>query len=252
MLNEKHITEKSNQFNILLDSFEGPIDLLLDLAKKQKVDLSEISILKLAEQFIDFIKQFQEIHLEIAADYLVMAAWLTYLKSRFLLPKEDKSEDHTPEELEEALRYQLQRLEAFQKVSKNLYSFPLINRDTFYGGTIEGVKIKYDITYSSTLFELLKSYSSILLNNEKNNQLTITLSELHSVDASIQRLKSIFDSLVEWTNFIHLIPQFGLNNIVNKSLVTSNFVASLELAKNGHIEVKQDQTFGNIYVRVKQ
>ena len=128
----------------------------------------------------------------------------------------------------------------------------MIKRDTFYGGTIEGVKIKYDITYSSTLFELLKSYSSILLNNEKNNQLTITLSELHSVDASIQRLKSIFDSLVEWTNFIHLIPQFGLNNIVNKSLVTSNFVASLELAKNGHIEVKQDQTFGNIYVRVKQ
>ena len=252
MLNEKQIIEKNNQFNILLDSFEGPIDLLLDLAKKQKVDLSEISILKLAEQFIDFIKQFQEIHLEIAADYLVMAAWLTYLKSRFLLPKEDKSEDHTPEELEEALRYQLQRLEAFQKVSKNLYSFPLINRDTFYGGTIEGVKIKYDITYSSTLFELLKSYSSILLNNEKNNQLTITLSELHSVDASMQRLKSIFGSLVEWTNFTHLIPKFGLNNIVNKSLVTSNFVASLELAKNGYIEVKQDQTFGNIYVRVKQ
>ena len=138
-----------------MDSFEGPIDLLLDLAKKQKVDLSEISILKLAEQFIDFIKQFQHIHLEIAADYLVMAAWLTYLKSRFLLPKEDKSEDHTPEELEEALRYQLQRLEAFQKVSKNLYSFPLINRDIFYGGTIEGVKIKYDITYSSTLFEFI-------------------------------------------------------------------------------------------------
>ena len=94
----------SKQFNISLNSYEGPIDLLLDLARKQKVDLSEISILELAEQYINFINQYQGIHLEIAADYLVMAAWLTYLKSRLLLPKEEKSEDHTPEELEEALK----------------------------------------------------------------------------------------------------------------------------------------------------
>ena len=110
----------SKQFNITLNSYEGPIDLLLDLARKQKVDLSEISILELAEQYINFINQYQDIHLEIAADYLVMAAWLTYLKSRLLLPKEEKSEDHTPEELEEALKYQLQRLEAFQSVSRKL------------------------------------------------------------------------------------------------------------------------------------
>ena len=112
----------SKQFNISLKSYEGPIDLLLDLARKQKVDLSEISILELAEQYINFINQYQDIHLEIAADYLVMAAWLTYLKSRLLLPKEEKSEDHTPEELEEALKYQLQRLEAFQSVSKKNYA----------------------------------------------------------------------------------------------------------------------------------
>ena len=132
----------SKQFNITLNSYEGPIDLLLDLARKQKVDLSEISILELAEQYINFINQYQDIHLEIAADYLVMAAWLTYLKSRLLLPKEEKSEDHTPEELEEALKYQLQRLEAFQSVSKKLYSKPLIGRDVFYGGSDEGVKVK--------------------------------------------------------------------------------------------------------------
>ena len=111
----------SKQFNITLNSYEGPIDLLLDLARKQKVDLSEISILELAEQYINFINHYQDIHLEIAADYLVMAAWLTYLKSRLLLPKEEKSENHTPEELEEALKYQLLRLEAFQSVSKKLY-----------------------------------------------------------------------------------------------------------------------------------
>ena len=143
MLDQTSKTDKKDEFNLLLDTFEGPIDLLLELARKQKVDLSEISILKLAEQYIQFIKDYQEIHLEIAADYLVMAAWLTYLKSRLLLPKEDKSEEYTPEELEEALKYQLQRLEAFQKISKNLYARPLINRDIFYGGTTEGINLKF-------------------------------------------------------------------------------------------------------------
>ena len=105
--NSDNIDEK---FNILLKGYEGPIDLLLELAKKQKIDLSEISVLELAEQYIKFINNYKSIHLEIAADYLIMAAWLIYLKSRLLLPKEDNSEDYSPEELEEALRYQLQRL----------------------------------------------------------------------------------------------------------------------------------------------
>jgi len=252
MLEQTSKIEDNSQFNILLETFEGPIDLLLELAKKQKVDLSEISILKLAEQFINFIREYQDIHLEIAADYLVMAAWLTYLKSRLLLPKEDKDDEYSPEELEEALKYQLQRLEAFQRVSKNLYSLPLINRDIFYGSTTEGVNVKFDITYTSNLYDLLKAYSSILLKSERVNQLTIAFSELHSVDSAIQRLKNIFGSINEWTNFIKLIPTFGSNLTINKSLITSNFVASLELAKNGFIEVKQNETFGNIYVRSKK
>ena len=127
--NEIDVSAPSKQFNITLNAYEGPIDLLLELARKQKVDLSEISILELAEQYINFINQYQDIHLEIAADYLVMAAWLTYLKSRLLLPKEEKTEEHTAEELEKALKYQLQRLEAFQNISKILYARPLINRD---------------------------------------------------------------------------------------------------------------------------
>jgi len=252
MLDSNSKTEKNGEFKILLDTFEGPIDLLLELARKQKVDLSEISILNLAEQYIQFINDYQEIHLEIAADYLVMAAWLTYLKSRLLLPKEDKSEDYSPEELEEALKYQLQRLEAFQKISKNLYARPLINRDIFYGSTTEGINVKFEVTYSSHLYDLLKTYSSILLKNEKMSHLTITFSELYSVDSAIQRLKYIFGTVLEWTNFNKIIPDFGSKQIVNKSLISSNFVASLELAKNGFIEVKQNETFGNIYVRSKQ
>ena len=252
MLEQIPKTEKNSEFNILLDTFEGPIDLLLELARKQKVDLSEISILKLAEQYIEFINNYQEIHLEIAADYLVMAAWLTYLKSRLLLPKEDKSEKYTPDELEEALKYQLQRLEAFKRISKNLYARPLIDRDIFYGGTTEGINVKFQVIYTSNLYDILKTYSSILLKSEKMSHLTITFSELHSVDSAIQRLKNIFGTIFEWTNFNKIIPHFGSKRIVNKSLISSNFVASLELAKNGFIEVKQNETFGNIYVRSKQ
>ena len=131
--NSSEINHEKDQFNILLTGYEGPIDLLLDLAKKQKVDLSEISILALAEQYIEYINNYNKIHLEIAADYLVMSAWLTYLKSRLLLPKDEIEEEYTTEELEEALRFQLLRLEAIQKASKDLYAKPLINRDTFYG-----------------------------------------------------------------------------------------------------------------------
>ena len=242
----------TKKFNISLDSYEGPIDLLLELARKQKVDLSEISILELAEQYISFIKEFQDIHLEIAADYLVMAAWLTYLKSRLLLPKEEKSDDHTPEELQEALKYQLQRLEAFQSVSKKLYKRPLIGRDVFYGGSSEGLNVKYNITYSSSLFDLLRAYSSIIQKDEKASHLTIAYSELYSVDDAIQRLQNIFGEITEWTNLLNLIPKFNNNKIVNKSILSSNFVASLELAKNGFIDVKQNDAFGNIFVKLRQ
>ena len=250
--NEIDVSAPSKQFNITLNAYEGPIDLLLELARKQKVDLSEISILELAEQYINFINKYQDIHLEIAADYLVMAAWLTYLKSRLLLPKDEKSEDHTPEELEEALKFQLQRLEAFQSVSKKLYSRPLIGRDSFYGGSSEGVKVKYNITYSSSLFDLLNAYSVIIQKDEKASHLTIAYSELYSVDDAIQRLQNIFGEITEWTNLLNLIPKLNGNKIVNKSILSSNFVASLELAKNGFIDVKQNNAFGNIFVKLRQ
>lgn len=252
MLISNHEISSSKQFNLSLDAYEGPIDLLLELARKQKVDLSDVSILELAKQYIFFINEYHEIHLEIAADYLVMAAWLTYLKSRLLLPKEEKTENYTPEELEEALKYQLQRLEAFQSVSKKMYSLPLIGRDIFYGGSSEGVKVKYDITYSSTLFDVLRAYSSIIQKDDVVNHLTIASSELYSVDNALKRLKSIFGEVTEWTNLLSLIPKFNSNKIINKSILSSNLVASLELAKNGYIDVKQNNIFGNIFVKLKK
>ena len=240
-----------NQFNLSLEGYEGPIDLLLDLAKKQKVDLSNISILELAEQYILFIQKFKELHLEIAADYLVMAAWITYLKSRLLLPNEKNEEEYSAEELESALKYQLQRLESMQKVSLKLYSQPLIERDVFYSGFTDGVKIKYSISYSSNLYDLIKSYSSII-SKTPINPLTIEISELQTVEQAIKRLKNIFGSISEWTNFINLIPVLNGNRLINRSIISSNFVASLELAKNGFIEVRQKEVFGNIFDKVKK
>ena len=125
------LSKKTYQFNILLDNYEGPIDLLLDLARKQKVDLSEISILDLATQYLDFIEKNKEMHLEITADYLVTASWLTYLKSRMMLPRDDQLEEHSSDELEAALKYQLQRLEAMQNISKILYSNLLLDEMFF-------------------------------------------------------------------------------------------------------------------------
>ena len=236
MLNIPDTEIKEGQFNLLLDNFEGPIDLLLVLARSQKVDLSDISISELADQYINFINQYRNIHIEIAADYLVMAAWLTYLKSRLLLPKEEKTDEYTADELEEALKYQLQRLEAFQNISKIIYSRPLVNRDVFYGGSSEGLKVKYNINYTSNLYDLLKSYSQILKSNEQVKQLTIEYSELYSVDQAVKRLKGIFGNITEWTNFLNVIPNLiKANKTINKSIISSNFVASLELSKNGFI-----------------
>ena len=241
-----------NKFHLLLENFEGPIDLLLVLARTQKVDLSEISISELADQYVKFINEYRNINIEIAADYLVMAAWLTYLKSRLLLPKEEKTEEHSAEDLEKALRYQLQRLESFQNISKILYSRPIINRDIFYGGSSEGLKVKYNISYTSNLFDLLNSYSQILKSSEQVKHLTIEYSELYSVDQAIKRMREIFGSISEWTNFLNIIPSLlNQKNVINKSIISSNFVASLELSKNGFIEVKQEETFGNIYIKLK-
>ena len=227
MLNVPDTEIKEGQFNLLLDNFEGPIDLLLVLARSQKVDLSDISISELADQYINFINQYRNIHIEIAADYLVMAAWLTYLKSRLLLPKEEKTDEYTADELEEALKYQLQRLEAFQNISKIIYSRPLVNRDVFYGGSSEGLKVKYNINYTSNLYDLLKSYSQILKSNEQVKQLTIEYSELYSVDQAVKRLKGIFGNITEWTNFLNVIPNLiKANKTINKSIISSNFVAS--------------------------
>ena len=185
-----------NQFNVNLESYEGPIDLLLDLAKNQKVDLSKISVLKLAEQYLSYINIAKQINLEIVSDYLVMAAWLTYLKSRFLLPKKIDTDEPTTEELEEAVKFQLKRLEAMQNVSKELFNLPQVGTNVFYTGSSHGARFKYETQYTSSLFDLFTSYAKQISKTD-TNQLKIKMSELYSVENAIERLK---------LTFLHVFP----------------------------------------------
>ncbi len=238
-----------SKFNVNLNAYEGPLDLLLELAKSQKVDLSKISILELAEQYLKYINLARIINLEIASDYLVMAAWLTYLKSRILLPKVVDNDQPTTEELEEAVKFQLQRLEAIRNVSKKLFNQPQIGLNTFYRGFNDGTKFKYKIIYTSKLFDLLKAYS-IHLNTNDSTHLKIEVSQLYTVEAAIERLKNIFGNTNDWMQITDLIPNLSKSLLINKSAISSTFVASLELVKNGIILVKQNEMFGPILLKI--
>tara|TARA_B110000014_G_C19998034_1_gene517144 strand:+ start:209 stop:946 length:738 start_codon:yes stop_codon:yes gene_type:complete len=241
---------QSNQFNVNLDSYEGPLDLLLDLAKNQKVDLSKISILKLAEQYLNYINLAKIINLEIASDYLVMAAWLTYLKSRLLLPTKNEENQPSAEDLAEAVKFQLLRLEAMRNISKELFNLPQIGYNIFYRGLNHGAKFKYRIKYTSTLYDLLYAYSS-QLNRVNNGHLKIEISNLHTVESAIDRLKNIFGNTTDWLEISNLLPSLSKNVLMNKSALSSTFVASLELVKNGIILVRQNKLFGPILLKIK-
>ena len=171
------------------------------------------------------------------------------MKSKLLLPKEENKESHTAEDLEAAIKYQLQRLEAMQNISKELFNLPQIGINTFYRGFNHGAKYKYKIEYTSTLYDLLKAY--ITQNNNNSSHLKIEMSNLYSVENSIERIKNIFGNFKDWIEITKLLPVNSKNNLINKSAMSSTFVASLELVKNGIIELKQNKVFGSIFLRAK-
>jgi len=231
-----------------LDGFEGPIDLLLTLAREQKVDLTKISILALAEQYLDFIQQARRLRLEIAADYLVVAAWLAYLKSRLLLPAAKGSEDEpTGEELAAALAFQLQRLEAMRDTGTKIFALPRLGRDVFRRGAPEGLQIVSRPQYSETLYDLLRAYGQIK-SRGKAEPLQIEPMELYSMDLALERLSGLLGNMPDWTTLASFLPA-GLNGLMQNSAVAATFVASLELVRNGSAELRQETNFGPIYVR---
>jgi segregation and condensation protein A len=237
---------------LTLDGYEGPIDVLLTLGRDQKVDLTQISILQLADQYLAFIRQAQSLNLEVAADYLVMAAWLAYLKSRLLLPSvEDDEEGLSSEELADALRFQLLRLEAMRDVGDSLMAGPQLGVDTFARGMPESMADLTHPVYDVTLFELLKVYGDHKVRTE-HTSLRIASTKLFAVDEAVKRLRRMLGHMPNWEILISFLPSNVRGGLLNRSALASTFVASLELVKEGHIELRQDSAFGPIFLRDRE
>ncbi|HIF25887.1 MAG TPA: segregation/condensation protein A [Micavibrio sp.] len=237
-----------------IDGFEGPIDVLLNLARDQKVDLTKVSILQLARQYLTFIDRAQELRLDLAAEYLVMAAWLAYLKSRLLLPKENDGEEVDAETMAEALQFQLRRLEAMQQASEELFGLPQLGQDIFPRGMPEGLTTKMDTTYDASLYDLLKSYGDIERRQEFTNYELPTFS-LMSMEVAMQRMTKMLGKLPRkgpwsvWTTLTSFIPEGVKDKLYVRSAMASCFTVGLELAKQGKVEIKQDGLFRPIYLR---
>tara|TARA_B100000686_G_C16663849_1_gene902503 strand:+ start:385 stop:1164 length:780 start_codon:yes stop_codon:yes gene_type:complete len=231
-----------------LGGFEGPIDLLLTLARKQKVDLAKISILLLAEQYLSFISSVKKIKIELAADYLVMAAWLAYLKSRLLLPQEEDTEEVSGSEMADALSFQLQRLDSMRKAAEMLLASPRLGHDVFGRGAPEGLEIVRSSIFKISLYQLLKSYGD----NQKlrhKPQLTIEHSELFTISEAIKRMRRLIADTPNWTALTAFLPERTGRGIQKKSAIASTFAATLELVKEGNANLQQAKAFDPIFVK---
>ena len=233
-----------------LDGYEGPLDLLLGLAREQKVDLRQISILQLAEQYLAYIADARRRRLELAADYLVMAAWLAYLKSRLLLPEqEEETDEPSAEELARLLAIRLRRLEAMREAGRRLMGRPRLGLDIFARPDPEGIKGDASAIYELSLYELLAAYGRQRARAE-TPVLTISATRLMSVEAARTRLQRLLGvSLPGWQTLSAYLPAEMGEGLVGRSQLASTFVASLELAKEGLLEIRQNDLFGAIYLR---
>jgi len=234
-------------FRLDLDGYEGPIDVLLQLAREQKVDLTRISILALAEQYLSFVRAARHLRLELAADYLVMAAWLAYLKSRLLLPEDEAGEEPSGEEMAAALRFQLQRLEAIQEAGQRLMARAQLGREFFARGAPEPLKVVTHTTYDATLYELLRAYALQSARVEASD-LHIPPTELYSVDDAIHRLRRLLGHVPTWRVLASFLPAELEGTLLWRSALATTFAASLELCREGALKIRQDGAFGPIYL----
>ena len=241
-------TDNSLNFNVNLTSFQGPLDTLLDLAKSQKVNLENISITKLADQFYDFITKSKDLNLEIASEYLLMATWLAYLKSKLLLPESDE-EEFKALEVAEQLKLQLKKLELIRLLSDQMLKRKRLGKDIFMRGVRGQIRSIYSSEYSLSLFELLKTYSSIIMTKDFQ-RINIPKLPVFTTEEGINQIKSFFGKLNDWKNIDDLIPKtFITKKKYKKTGKAGIFAGSLELAKEGNIKIKQDTLFGDIFVR---
>jgi len=240
-----------------LDGYGGPLHLLLELARKQKVDLARLSILDLAEQYIAFIKSAQDLRIELAADYLVMAAWLAYLKSRLILPREAGEAEPEAEELASHLAFRLERLEAMRRAVDGLLRLPITGQAVHARGAPEGLRSRTSPIFEAEIFDLLKAYgttrSRAAIRNHK-----LPTPRVMSLDDARNRLRRALNAvgvdISDWISLDDMLPDgadVGVDGVPQASVRASSLLAGLELAKEGHIELRQLTAFAPIYLRGK-
>ena len=238
----------SQEFHIDLNNFSGSLDLLLDLAKSQKVNLEEISTTKLADQFNDYITKTKNLNLEIASEYLLMATWLTYLKSKLLLPL-DEEEEFKALEVAEKLKLQLKKLELIRLLSDQMLKRKRLGKDIFMRGMNTKIQSNSISQYSLKLFDVLKTYTTII-STKDFHKMNIPKLPVFTMEEGIKRIKELQSQLKEWKNLNDLIPPIFKNNIKMKKTGNAGiFSGSLELVKEGDIKIKQEKMFGDIYIR---
>ena len=236
-----------NQISINIPNYTGSLEVLLDLAKTQKVDLAEISITKLADQFLDFIKNNENLNLESASEHLLMATWLAYLKSKLLLP-EDEDDDFKAMEVAEKLKLQLKKLELIRILSDQMLKKKRLGVHIFTRGMKGGIRSINTPIYDVSLYELLKTYSNLQM--QKSFQ-TINIPKLpvFSTEEAIRQIKDNFNQISDWKDINELIPKFYFNEKMKRTGITGIFVASLELTKEGKIKILQEKMFEKIMIK---
>ena len=245
-------TNDSKNFEINLSNYSGPLDVLLDLAKSQKVNLTEISITDLADQFNTFISNAKKLNLDLASEYLLMATWLTYLKSKLLLPEIEEEDEIKVLEVAEKLKLQIKKLELIRILSDQMLKRKRLGINIFTRGAKGGIRSIYSSNYSVTLYEILKSYSNHVMKRDFM-RINIPRLPLLTTEEGIKRIRAFFGKLSDWKNLKELIPkEFNKSKALKKSGLASVFAGSLELSKENKIELKQHTLFDNIFIRQKQ
>lgn len=234
-----------------VDGFEGPLDLLLTLSRTQKVDLRKVSVLQLAEQYLAFVEQAKILRIELAADYLVMAAWLAFLKSRLLLPPDPNEEGPSGEELAAHLAFQLERLEAMRDVAARLMARDQLGRDFFARGLTEDVARIKTVSYTASLLDLMQAYARIRTKDEFRPY-AFDRQNVFTMEQALDRMRGLIGYAGDWIDLMGYLPDgWTQSPSRRRSATAATFAASLELAKQGQIEIRQSDTFAAISIRRK-
>jgi segregation and condensation protein A len=248
--NQPYESFNNDDLIVNLSGYEGPLDVLLIMAKSQKVDLMKISILQLTEQYLVFIAEVRKKNLELAADYLVMAAWLAYLKSNLLLPREETGEELTAEQMAERLKFQLKKLEAIRQVSEKLMNLPVLGTNFFNRGMPEGIRLIRTPEYYLSLYDLLKSYANQRYKSAYSS-IVIERPAVYAMEEALVRLQRMVGTAFEWTKLENFLPPEFSKGKNARSGVAGTFAAAMELVREGVLEVQQLAPFGPVFIKNK-